>query len=145
MKSRISASFATLMLLGVFAASSVTAAVPVPGSTIPGNYQCSADGLTIDPVADGTYNLVGGGTITIDVQNTAAGQVFDFTTSGATIDMIVVKGGPNYHVYIFTPGVSSAEDLHAPLNLNNGKWYGLSHLCIESTKKVPGGDPDPKK
>lgn len=145
MKNRVSASLTTLLLLGVFAAANVTAGVPTPGSTIPGNYQCSEDGLKIEPVADGTYNLIGGGTITIDVQSTASGPVFDFWTSGATIDMIVVKGGPNYHVYTFTPGVESAEDLHAPLNLNNNKWYGLSHLCIESTKKSGGGDPDPKK
>jgi hypothetical protein len=144
-KNRISASFATMLLLGVFAASNVTAAVPPnPVEVFAGNYQCTSDDLKIDPVAGGTYNLVGGGTITITVRSTAAGPVFDFTTSGATIDSIVVKGGPNYHVYWFTPGVESAEGLHSPLNPNNGKWYGLSHLCIGSTKKA-APDPDPKK
>jgi hypothetical protein len=139
---RLSASFTALALLTVFAASSVTAAVPTPGETFPGNYQCPEGALNIDPVEDGTYDLVGGGTITIDVQNTAMGPVFDFTTSGATIDSIVVKGGPNYHWYTWSPGVDAAEGLHAPLNLNNDKWYGLSHLCIESTKK---DDPEPPK
>jgi hypothetical protein len=140
-KKRISASLSVLMLLGVFAASTVTAAIPTPGETFPGNYQCSADGLLIDPVESGTYDLVGGGTITITVYDTASGPVFDFVTDGATIDSIVVKGGPNYHWYTWSPGVTSAEGLHAPLNVKNDKWYGLSHLCIESTKK----DEDPKK
>ena len=140
MKNRISASLATMLLLGVFAASTVTAAVPPnPTEVFAGNNPCSADELKIDPVVSGTYNLAGGGTITITVN---ADKTFNFTTSGAKIDSIVVKGGPNYHVYWFTPGVESAEGLHAPAN--GGKWYGLSHLCIGSTKK-DSPDPDPKK
>jgi hypothetical protein len=139
---RLSASLSALVLLTVFAASSVTAAVPTPGETFPGNYQCPEGALGIDPVESGTYNLPDGGTITITVHSTAAGQTFDFVTDGATIDSIVVKGGPNYHWYTWVPGVDAAEGLHAPLNLNNGKWYGLSHLCIESTKK---DDPEPPK
>jgi len=136
---KLSISIAALLLVGAYAASSVMA-VTTLSETFPGNYACSSgDALKIDPVADGTYNLVGGGTITIDVRSTSDGPVFDFWTSGAEINSIVVKGGPNYHVYTFVPGVESATGLHAPLNLNNDKWYGLSHLCIESTKKSGGG------
>ncbi len=133
---RLSASLTVLALLAVFAASTVTAAVPTPGATFAGNYQCPAGSLKIDPVSGGTYNLPDGGTITITLVSTANGPTFNFTTSGATIDSIVVKGGPNYHWYSWTPGVESAEGLHSPLNPNNGKWYGLSHLCIEGTKKT---------
>ncbi len=137
---RVSASFAAVALLAVFAASSVVAAVPTPtGGTIAGNYQCPAGALKIDPVSNGTYNLPDGGTITITVVQTAMGPTFNFTTSGAEIDSIVVKGGPNYHWYLFAPAVESAEGLHSPLNPNNGKWYGLSHLCIEGTKKDSEG------
>jgi hypothetical protein len=140
-KKQISASLATLMLLGVFAASSVTAAVPTPGATIPGNYQCTGeDSLKIDPVEAGTYDLPGGGTITIILNGD---KTFNFTTDGAVIDSIVVKGGPNYHWYTFVPGVESAEGLHAPWKVLNVQLYGLSHLCIESTKK--DSEEDPKK
>lgn len=140
MKKRLFGSIATLMLLSVFTAGTI-AAVPTPGATIPGNYQCEgADSLKIDPVEAGTYDLPGGGTITIILNGD---KTFDFTTSGAVIDSIVVKGGPNYHWYNFTPGVDSAEGLHAPWKVVDVQLYGLSHLCIESTKKTTP-DPDPK-
>ena len=142
MKRRLAASLTVLAMLGVLSVQTVTATHVAPGETMPGNYRCPDGATKIDPVEDGTYALVGGGSITIDVRSTAAGQVFDFTTSGATVGSIVVKGGPNYHTYIYAPASSGDTGLHAPLNLNNDKWYGLSHLCIESTKK---GDPDPKK
>ena len=65
--------------------------------------------------------------------------MFDFTTDGATSGAIVVKGGPNHNVYIFAGGTEGADGLHSPLNPKNGKWYGLSHLCIESEKKDESG------
>ena len=135
MKRRLTASIAVLTLLGALSAQMVTATHVAPGETMPGNYRCPADSTKIDPVEDGTYALVGGGSITIDVRSTAMGKVFDFSASDATVGAIVVKGGPNYHTYIFPPDTTEDTGLHSPLNLNNGKWYGLSHLCIESTKK----------
>jgi hypothetical protein len=44
-------------------------------------------------------------------------------------------------MWTFDPPVTSATGLHAPLNPSNGKWYGLSHLCINSSKK---SGPPPK-
>jgi hypothetical protein len=136
MKRRLTASLALLFLLGALAAPLVTASHVAPGETMPGNYQCPADSTKIDPVEDGTYALVGGGTITIDVYGTAGGKVFDFWATGANIGAIVVKGGPNYHTYIFPADTTEDTGLHAPDNLTSGKYYGLSHLCIESTKKT---------
>ena len=136
MLKRLSASLTVIGLLAVFAASTVTAAVPSVTETVSGNYQCAEGALYIDPVVSGTYNLPDGGTITITVNDTAAGPTFDFTTAGATIEMIVVKGGPNYNLYVLPADTTSAEGLHSPLNAKNGKWYGLSHLCIEGTKKT---------
>jgi hypothetical protein len=135
MKRRIATLMAGLFMLSALGVGAASAAVPTPGEAIPGNYQCPAGALKVDPVESGTYNLPDGGTITITTRNTSKGWVFDFTTSDAEIDSIVVKGGPNYNVYIFAPAVTSAEGLHSPLNPNNNKWYGLSHLCIEGTKK----------
>ena len=142
MKRRLITLLAALMLLGALGVSTASAAVPTPGETIPGNYQCPEGSTRIDPVASGQYALAGGGWIQITVTSTNMGPVFSFITDGEhVVGSIVVKGGPNYHVYIFPGGVTSAEGLHAPLNAANGKWYGLSHLCIESEKK----DEEPPK
>jgi len=142
MRKRLAASLAAFALVGAFAASTASAAITV-SETIPGNFQCPADALKIDPVANGTYNLPGGGTITITTSNTPSGWVFSFLTDDAhVVSSMVVKGGPNYNLWTFDPPVHFASGIHAPLNLNNGKWYGLSHLCIFSQKK---GSPPPKK
>jgi hypothetical protein len=139
MKRRLAAILATLALLGVMSAQTVTATHVDPVELTPGNYQCPSGSTKIDPVTSGTYDLVGGGSITIDVSSTPKGPVFSFTTSGATVSAVVVKGGPNYHSYLYAPSVTTDDGLHAPLNLNNNKWYGLSHLCFESAKKDSGG------
>ena len=134
MKRRLGAMLAALAMFASIGASSVTASL-APTETTPGNYQCPAGSTKIEPVSSGTYALVGGGSITIWVSNTAKGPEFSFDADGATVGAVVVKGGPNYNTYIFSPKVDSASGLHSPLNLNNNKWYGLSHLCIEGTKK----------
>lgn len=141
MKKRLLATLTPLALAAMVGASGVTASHVTPESFL-GNFQCEAGDTKIDPVAGGTYDLAGGGTITITVIQTASGPTFDFTTSGATVSSVVVKGGPAYNLYTYAPPVTSDTGLHAPLNPSNGKWYGLSHLCIGSDKK---GDPDPKK
>jgi hypothetical protein len=128
-------------LVAIVGASSVTASSVTP-ETFAGNYQCAAGDTKIDPVAGGTYNLAGGGTITITIVETANGPTFDFVTSGATVSSVVVKGGPAYNLYTYAPPVTSDTGLHSPLNPNNDKWYGLSHLCIGSAKK---DDPEPPK
>lgn len=141
MKRRFTALFTVLAIVGMFGTSTVSASSPISVEQFPGNYQCPAGSTGIDPVVSGTYALVGGGTITITVVSTAMGDTFSFTTSGATVGSIVVKGGIAYNMYMYA-GATSGTGLHAPLNLNNHKWYGLSHLCIMSAKN---GGPGPKK
>ena len=92
-------------------------------------------GTKIEPVVSGTYAVDFDGepgSITIDVRDTAAGEVFDFTTDAPThvVTAIVVKGGTAYEEYAFAPGATAGSDLHASLNPLSGTWYGLSHLCI---------------
>ena len=136
MKRRLIALTATALMLGALGAQSAAATTPAPTpETFAGNNSCPEGSTKIDPVESGTYNLVGGGTITITVRETDAGPVFDFDASGATVGSVVVKGGPNYNVYIFAGGADSSEGLHSPQNAKNLKWYGLSHLCFESEKK----------
>ena len=134
MKKSLFASISLLALVAVIGAAPVAAAAST--EFIAGNPSCG-DGTKIDPVAAGTYALAGGGHIVITL---GAGNTFSFTTEGsATVSSIVVKGGPNALLWTFAPPVESWSGLHAPLNDNNGKWYGLSHLCVNSSKKDGGG------
>jgi hypothetical protein len=132
MKRRIAILSAAVLMLSAIGFGTVSAHEAPTPVTFPGNDTC--EGTKIDPVASGTYALASGGTVTITVRNTSAGPVFDFVLSGATVGAVTVKGGPNYNVYMFTDA-DHADGLHSPKNPNNGKWYGLSHLCFDSTKK----------
>lgn len=130
MRRRLLASLSALALLAVIGTSGVAAA-HVSTEFIPGNPKC--DGTKIDPVNAGTYDLAGGGHIVITL---TAGSTFSFTTEGsADVTSIVVKGGPNALLWTYTDPVESGTGLHAPVNPNNGKYYGLSHLCINSDEK----------
>jgi len=133
-KRTITASLMTVAMVAMLGASGVSATVPTT-EWIAGNPAC--DGTKIDPVSAGTYSLAGGGHIVITL---GAGNTFSFDTEGsALVSSVTVKGGPNALLWSFNPAVTAASDLHAPANLSNGKWYGLSHLCINSSKKVGGG------
>ena len=103
----------------------------------------ACDGTKIDPVLSGTYALPypdGIGFVTITVRDTDDGPVFDFQTDSPfhAVDSLVVKGGPTYDVY--SPYSWEGYGLHAPLNPNSGKWYGLSHLCFPAGPDVGPGD-----
>jgi hypothetical protein len=96
---------------------------------VPGNAPCPA-GLTelkVEPVADGTFtdNTL---TVTIDVRDTADGQVFDWT-SNIGVDAVIAKGGPNSNVYTYSPESTGDTGLHAPANAS-GKFAGLSHISF---------------
>ncbi len=130
MKKRM-ARLVALVAATALAVVGVATAAHVEPLFVAGNPSCG-DGLLIQPVASGTY-----GDITITVNDTAQGQTFDFTST-SLVQSIVVKGGPNANVYTYVaPGVSSDTGLHSPLNAKNGKYYGLSHLCVTDDKKSP--------
>ncbi len=138
-KSRLAASLTVVAMLGLLGVQSVTATHVAPGETMPGNYQCPAGSTKIDPVEDGTYALAGGGTITIDVRSTASGTVFDFTTNGATVGSIVVKGGPNYPTYIYAP---RARATRPPLADNANTASGTPEPPVH--REHHEGRPDPR-
>jgi hypothetical protein len=96
---------------------------------VPGNAPCPA-GLTelkVEPVADGTFtdNTL---TVTIDVRDTADGQVFDWT-SNIGVDVVIVKGGNASNVYTYVPESTGDTGLHAPEN-RSGNFAGLSHISF---------------
>jgi hypothetical protein len=96
---------------------------------VPGNAPCPA-GLTelkVEPVADGTFTD-GTLTVTIDVRDTADGQVFDWT-SNIGVDVVIVKGGNASNVYTYVPESTGDTGLHAPEN-RSGNFAGLSHISF---------------
>lgn len=122
---------AALALVGAVTLSSVASATHVNPVLTAGNPSC-AGGVKIEPVASGTYNT-SLGTITLVVNSGA--KTFDFTSS-FFVSKVVVKGGPDANTYNYDPAVKSDTGLHSPNN--NGKFYGLSHLCF-----FPGEAPPP--
>jgi hypothetical protein len=125
-------------------ASGITTALAAPGgpsgdgiqpAEFSGNLSCAqlnGDGvreLKVEPVADGTYTD-GTLSVTIDVRNTNLGQVFDWT-SNIIVHFIFVKGGNGGNLYDYRPaGDKGDTGLHAPINAQNNRYFGLSHLSF---------------
>ena len=118
-------------------------ASPPDGShtTVAGNVRCSVGThlLKIDPVANGTYTLSNGGQIII---SNFDGTSFDWAIAPGSLNLIdanvvLVKGGPNTEKYQYLPFSLSGFPAHdadqgltPPLNPNNGKYYGVSHISF---------------
>jgi hypothetical protein len=130
MKKAIVALLASITVIAATLAVAATAtATHVNPTTVPGNPSCDP-GLTelkIEPVADGTFSD-GTLTVTIDVRNTAGGEVFDFT-SNIGVDQVIAKGGPQGNVYRYDPEATADTGLHAPA-LRSGAFAGLSHISF---------------
>lgn len=82
--------------------------------------------------------------VTITVHSTDLGPTFDWD-SDIGIDAVIVKGGPNVNVYTYDPPAESFGDegLHAQVNPNNDKYYGLSHIdfCYDLGDTPPSTAP----
>ncbi len=96
-------------------------------------------GFKIDPPTPGTYPA-GNGSIT---WTTADGVYLDWISTFG-IDAVLVKGGPNAHLYVYNPPALAFGDtgLHAPLGAGPGgnQPYGISHL--EFCYNDPGVEPE---
>jgi hypothetical protein len=55
--------------------------------------------------------------------------VFDWT-SNIGVDQVIAKGGPNANVYTYDPESTGDTGLHAPVNPNNNRFFGLSHISF---------------
>ena len=104
------------------------------------------DEFKIEPVESGTYDLPedleGEGSVTLNVHDDGDGPLVDFTFEGDYVTAtVIVKGGNNANFYDYRPDGEDADtDLHAPVNPNNSKYYGLSHISfclIEAGDKTP--------
>src|SRR5687768_15722301 len=125
------------MTLGLSSLSNAEAAPMtnhVTPTVVSGNPSCPT-GLTelkVEPVpdADGNYNYNDGILfVTITIVNTANGQTFKWT-SNIGVDVVIVKGGPNANVFVYNPEATSDTGLHAPVNSDNGQYFGLSHISF---------------
>jgi LPXTG-motif cell wall-anchored protein len=101
----------------------------VSPTEVPGNAPCP-EGLTelkVEPVEDGTFDD-GVLFVTVDVTDTADGQVFSWT-SNIGVDVVIVKGGNASNVYTYDPESTGDTGLHAPVNPSGG-FAGLSHISF---------------
>jgi hypothetical protein len=130
-----------VVLIGAFpsAGAAPNQAQPTPSTSVVADNPTCGDlapaGATwiefkVESVGDGTFSD-GTLTVTIDVRDTAAGPVFDWT-SNIGVDAVFVKGGPNGILYLYDPPAESTGDtgLHAPVNPSNNKFFGLSHVSF---------------
>ncbi|MDY0255872.1 SpaA isopeptide-forming pilin-related protein [Gudongella oleilytica] len=76
------------------------------------------------------------------VKFVVSGDEISFTTKNIELDILSVKGGPNYRVY-YDVG-SSGSGFTAPINPNNDEPYGISHYSFEFTIIPPPPPPDPE-
>lgn len=94
---------------------------------VAGNPSCTslgyAFGFKVDPPNAGTYSIDGINTVTV----TTDGVFFDWSST-LGMDAVISKGGPNANVYVYAPERTSDTGLHSPINPNNGKPFGLSHI-----------------
>ena len=132
MKKAIVLALAGVMLFVTAATASaghVTPYVELITKSDAGGWSCDG-GIKVDPVETGWY---GGVYVEVD------GDTFSFSTDGVLVDSVIVKGGKNANLYIYSPSTRGDNGLYAPLNTKNGKFYGLSHLCFMTTTKGKGG------
>jgi hypothetical protein len=105
------------------------------------------------PVASGCVRLDGGdgplvlpdGT-TLNITETSDGQI-SFTVSGGPTGLfsgtIFVKGGPSSPGFACVFNGVTAGTCHTPVNSNNGKFFGVSHVdACPGAFVPPGAQPD---
>ncbi|HEV8296365.1 MAG TPA: hypothetical protein VGQ20_03680 [Acidimicrobiales bacterium] len=95
------------------------AGVNVTTEVIAGNPKCGGVKIEAEDIHVGTY-----GPITITAYN---GTTISWTSSEG-VGEVIVKGGPNALVYHYNPPATGDTGLHAPVNPNNDKYYGISHV-----------------
>lgn len=157
------AAAATIPLMGL-------ALLIVPGASathvepqlVDDNPSCATVGIgenefKLQPVESGHHSDPAG---PLEVDVTVEGTHFDWS-SNIPVLAVIVKGGPDANLYDYRPGETSDQGLHAPINPNNNRPFGLSHVsfCYNpseppngTTSPTPTTDPttttpttDPKK
>lgn len=104
---------------------------------ITGNVTCSALNpnlieLKHDATVNGTVVKGFGDPAGNQVTLTGDGTYFNWVST-LGIDSVVVKGGNNADAFVYPAEAFFDEQLHAPINTQNGQPYGISHVsfCYE--------------
>ncbi len=147
--SRFGAAWTTLCGAAALAVAAAPAqAASVEPGFIAGNPSCADlnsqwTEVKYEPVQTGTRD---DGTLFVSITVDGPTRSFGFTATPG-VDAAIVKGGPNTLVYAYDPDSTGDTGLHAPVNPENGDYYGLSHIsfCYGPDAPPPpgGGTPDP--
>jgi len=117
-------------------------ATAISTETQGGNTTCSSGTalLKLDPVTNGTHTLSDGSKIIISNYN---GTTFDWAIHPDSLhdidaSVVLVKGGPATMAYFYDTQDDVDEKLSAPINGNNGRPYGISHVsfCFDPKGQV---------
>jgi len=109
---------------------------------VAGNPTCPSgtiQGPKIDPGANGTFSINGSTGVVVSNYD---GKTFDWRLIDPALHLydmaaVIVKGGPNANIFWYDYAGGGLDDadtgLHAPVNPNNGKYYGISHIqfCVD--------------
>ena len=95
--------------------------------------------VKIEPVVSGDYTDPNGPlNVKITVYETAAGTLFHWSLnqSNVVVNAVLVKGGTDANLFVYNPADGNGDTaLHAPVNPQNDKYFGLSHLSFCYDKK----------
>jgi hypothetical protein len=107
-------------------------AATVTPIVVPGNPSCPAGTIDfkLESPSAGSYEVVPGKVITL---SNLGNGCFDWSSPDLGIDQVIAKGGPNGNVYTYDPPPPESfgdTKLCTPINANNGKPYGISHISF---------------
>jgi hypothetical protein len=132
---RIAVALASIMVLSIAGASVAVSVAPNANDIhdpVAGNPRCPGDAayslkIEAEDLAVGTY-----GAIDITAYN---GTYVSWRINQAFLDtydanLVIVKGGPNAALYYYDTWDDADTNLRSPINPNNSKPYGISHVSF---------------
>jgi hypothetical protein len=130
-KRRIAVALAALMTLSIAGAASAAHTHTANGhETVAGNPKCPGDFAYTLKIEDYELGVGTYGAIQITMYD---GKYISWAIAPGYVDtydanLVIVKGGPNAEIYHYDMWDDLDHGLTAPMNPNNGKWYGISHI-----------------
>jgi hypothetical protein len=126
---RIAVALAALMTLSIVGAASASVTAN-KHETVAGNPKCPGGFAYTLKIEDYDLGVGTYGAIQITKYD---GKYVSWAIAPAYLNvydanLVIVKGGPNAEIYHYDAWDDYDNDLTAPKNPNNGKWYGISHI-----------------
>jgi hypothetical protein len=147
---RLLSALAAVAMIGAFSTGAVLASHALSGDNVApnsnshefveGNPKCGAapaGGINIKIEAEdlgvGNYGPI---RITAYDGKHVSWAIRDAFLNTYDANLVIVKGGPNAIIYHYDTFDDWDTDLTAPVNPNNGKYYGISHVDFCFDKKA---------